>query len=197
MTIFRSRWLSLFKTGPCVLPLRLFSSINIQISLGTFPLELQSEDSVANTWTSILRTFSKLDSTQKYFNQPFYYFMSSTPQFNTSVLHQDHTFSVHKIPQFNSRNLLVWNWGVFGVKLRGVELRNVELRGFSCWTEGFLVSNWRGFWFGTEGCVELRGFKCGTEGFRGLKRSGPLVWNWYVELRGVWNWGGPLRNLLM
>ena len=25
---------------------------------------------------------------------------------------------------------------------------------------------------------------CGTEGLRGLKRSGPFVWNWCIELRG-------------
>ena len=61
----------------------------------------------------------------------------------------------------------------------------VELRGFWCGTEGFLVLNW-----GIFG-VELRGFWCGTERFWGLKRSCPFVWIFCVELRVVWNWGGP------
>ena len=39
------------------------------------------------------------------------------------------------------------------------------------------------------------GFWCWTEGFWGLKRTGPFVWNWCVELRGVWNWGGPSMTL--
>ena len=44
-----------------------------------------------------------------------------------------------------------------------------------CWTEGS-VWNWGGVWnWGVFG-VELRDL--------GLKRSGPFVWNWCVELRG-------------
>ena len=108
------------------------------------------------------------------------------PRFNTK------NPSVPYTPQFNTSSVcwtegfLVWNWGVFGVELRGVwnwGVLSVELRGV-CWTEGFLVWNW-------AVCVELRGFWCETEGFWGLKRSGYSVWNWCVELRGVWNWGGP------
>ena len=41
------------------------------------------------------------------------------------------------------------------------------------------------------GVCWTEGFWCGTEVFWGLKGSGPFVWNWYVELREVWNWGGP------
>ena len=36
--------------------------------------------------------------------------------------------------------------------------------------------------------VELRGV------FRGLKTSCSFVWDWCVELRGVWNWGRPVVN---
>ena len=39
--------------------------------------------------------------------------------------------------------------------------------------------------------VQLRGIWCGTERFWWLKRSGPFVWIWCVELRVMWNWGGP------
>ena len=116
-----------------------------------------------------------------------------------SVPHQNP--SVQQIPQTNTV-FLVWNWRVFGVELRsfwcwteGFLVWNWEVFGWNwgvCWTEGFLVLNrgvfgveLRGFWDGTEGCVELRGFWCWTEGFRGLKRSGPFVWNWCVELRGT------------
>ena len=59
-----------------------------------------------------------------------------------------------------------WNWGVFGVNRRGVwnwGVFGVEPRGFWCGTERFLVWKW-GIW--------------------GLKRSGPFVCNWCVEVRG-------------
>ena len=101
-----------------------------------------------------------------------------TPQFNTSVPHKKHTFSAPKMPQFNTKNrtvqhqnllsfiskipqfqtnLLVRNWGVFGIEQRSVlnwgvfcvELRNFGgLKGVAllcwtdvhmCWTEGGLM----------------------------------------------------------
>ena len=93
--------------------------------------------------------------------------IKSTPQFNTDNLsstHRFHTWTTRfqrpKPPQF----LLSLSLSSF------LSEGCVELRGFKC---------------GTDGCVELRGFRCWTEGFWGLKRSGPFVWNWCVELRGT------------
>ena len=86
-----------------------------------------------------------------------------------SVQHISSTSGPHlfspKNPSVPPQKPLGWNWGVFGVELREVELR--------------------GFWCGTEG------FWCGTVGFWELKRSGPFVWNWCVELRRFWDWVGP------
>ena len=71
---------------------------------------------------------------------------SSTPQFNTSVPHKDHTFSARETPQFNTKT------PQFNTKISHFHTKNpqfntkngpfgVELMGFRC---------------GTETCVELR-----------------------------------------
>ena len=136
---------------------------------------------------------------------------TQTPQFNTSVQHKE-LFSTQnpsvqqQIPSVQyiwteevfvvelrvfwcgSEGFLLLNWGVCGIE--GFSVLNWGM----CWIEGFSVCNWglrgtegcvemRAFWCGTEGFVELRGFGCGSEGFWGLKKSGPFVSNWFVELR--------------
>ena len=115
-------------------------------------------------------------------------------QFNTSVLHKDHTFSAPKIPQFNTKSPSVPHQKplssphpsvphqkpLYSTHL-SVPHRLYRAIGFWCETEGFLVWNWEVF--STEGfrvwnwrilwaekewpfCVELvlNGRGCGTEG---------------------------------
>ena len=96
-----------------------------------------------------------------------------------SVQHKDHTFSAPKIPQFNKPE-----------KLSGRTERVSWTGGFWCGTEGFLVCNWGMCW--TDGFMVWNWGVCWTEGFLvwkwgiwGLKRSGPFVLSWYVELRGI------------
>ena len=123
-------------------------------------------------------------------------FNTEIPQFHTKNLPVRHTSQFHTkipsvphIPQFYTKNPSVPHTpSVFLCWTGGFLMLNLGV----CWTEGFLVLNWgvfycwpQGFWCGTEECLELRGFWCGTEGFWGLKRSGPFVLNWYVELRGT------------
>ena len=75
-----------------------------------------------------------------------------------SVHHQNPLSSTPKTPHFHTKYPSVQNQNPLCSTHTSVEMR--------------------GFWCGTEGRVELRGFW-------GLKRSGPFVWNWCVELRGA------------
>ena len=92
---------------------------------------------------------------------------SFTHQFNTWTTSFQHPKSLSltsKTPEFNTKNHSARFY-------RAIFCHFFMLNWEVCWSEGFLVWNW---------------------GILGLKRSGPSVWNWCVELRGVWNWGGPL-----
>ena len=107
------------------------------------------------------------------------------PQFNTSVLHRDHTFSAPQIPQFNTRNpsvqhqnpSLLYEKPISSThpsvplqeplsstpKPRQFHTKNLSVQHSFC-LKGVL--NWGVL------TVELRRFRCGTEGFS--------VWNWGV-----------------
>ena len=135
------------------------------------------------------------NSTTQFHTDP----LSSTRRFHTRTTpfqHPKSLSSTPKSPQFHTKNFFVWgvswtegfsvrNWGCVELREFGVELRCVELKGFWCGTEGAELKGWN--W----GVLVWSWGVCGTEGFLGLKRSGPFVWNWCVELRGVWNWGDP------
>ena len=74
----------------------------------------------------------------------------------------------------------LWNWEVCWtegvVKLRGWGIEGVGNWGI-CWIERFLVLNWGLCW--------TQGFFCWIEGFWRLKKSGPFVLTWFVELTGT------------
>ena len=123
----------------------------------------------------------------------------STPQFNTSVPHKDHSFSVPKILQFNTKNLSVQHqnplsstpktsqfhtplspFSVLNWRVLSVELKIVFNWGL-CWTEGFSVWNW-----------EVCGTECfwcnwgdGTEGQKSHGIQVPLPIPGFESWKGV------------
>ena len=128
------------------------------------------------------------------------------PQFNTSVPHKDHTFSAPKNPQFNTKNPSVQHQNPwvphqkllsstpkslsstpktpqFNTKSIGSTPKapqfHLPLTAFLVWNWGVFGVEPRGFWCGTEGCLLW------NWGILELKRIGPFVWNWCVELKGT------------
>ena len=138
-------------------------------------------------------------------------------QFNTSFPHKNHTFSMPKIPQFNTKNPSVQHRNPLSSTPKpltlthpSVPLQKPPVQHSFC--QRGVLNPWGVFGMklrgreGTEGCVELRGFRCWTEGFsvwnwglcwtegfRVLKSSGPFVRNWNVELRGCGTEGDPFQ----
>ena len=128
------------------------------------------------------------------------------PQFNSSVQHKDHTFSVPRMSQFNTKNRSVQhppqfhtpsvqhtpqfntinpsfqhthvlNWG--GCRTEGC----VELRGFRYWTEVVFVFNGGMLW--TEGFLVL------NRGILEAEKEWLFVLNWCDELKGCGTVGDP------
>ena len=129
-------------------------------------------------------------------------------QFNTSFPHKNHTFSMPKIPQFNTENPSVQHQNPsvqhtpqFNTPLSSTPKtlssthpsvpHQKPLSSTKFLSEG-CIEPLRGFWCGAEGGRRNSGV-CWTEGFRVLKSSGPFVWNWNVELRGCGTEGDPFQ----
>ena len=119
-----------------------------------------------------------------------------TPQFDTSVQHQDQSFSAPKICQFNTSNAFIQQTRQFSTKNRHFNTKNVSLAHkilqFNTknlellWLELTGVFNWRSFVLNWR-FFELNGricwtdaLLCRTKGFWGRKKSGPFVLNWQV-----------------
>ena len=113
------------------------------------------------------------------------WFLWSTPQFDKSVQHQDHSFSAPKIRQFNTSNASVQRTRQFSTKNRqfNTEKSVIPTHWRFLWFELtlfcveliFFVSNWRFL------CVKLTGvskwpFLCGTDWFWGGKGMALLCW---------------------
>ena len=103
-----------------------------------------------------------------------------------------HISSTHESHLFSTQNPSVQHQNV------EVNTRYVELRVFWCWTEG--CAELKGFWCGihdflcwTDECVELRLFLLNLR-ILGAEKEWPFLLNWCVELRMVWNWGGPVKS---
>ena len=101
-------------------------------------------------------------------DEKLHFTLLSTPQFNTSVPHKDHTFlalsSTPKAPQFHTKNPSVPYQKPlsstpkplqFNIKKPSVpHLKPPQFN-----TTHTPSVELRGFWCGTEGCVELRGMR--------------------------------------
>ena len=104
------------------------------------------------------------------------------PKFNTSIPHKDQTFLAPKIPQFNTNNL--------SFQHENPSVPHQKPLSSTPKPPHFHIKN-SSVPHTDKNFVELRGFWCGTEGFWGLKKSGPFVWNWCVDLRGCGSDGDP------
>ena len=91
-------------------------------------------------------------------NLIFIYKRASIPQFNTSVQHKDHTFSVAKIRQFNIQKVLVQHTRQLNTKKPSVQHQEASVQHQKNWTDSFYVLNWRIWVELTIFCVELADF---------------------------------------
>ena len=113
-----------------------------------------------------------------------------TPQTDTSVQHQEQSFSAPKIRQINisTQKTSVQHIKSFSsTQQTSVQHTDAfyDLKWRVCLTDAFLW--WTDvFWVELTGVLNWRFFLCGTEGFWGGKRVTPLCWT------DVLNRGGPV-----